>query len=118
MSARTTVTPRSLIQSVGTGQVEVCAHPGTGNSLFLTVLASDGTRVTYEMRWDAIDYMAVVRTVKDHERNNFYYFAVLEAVWRVGEALRLCARDGAFDWQEVGIIEEMMFDKAGFAGSF
>jgi hypothetical protein len=109
MSAHTAPALGAELVLVTARSVMMYANSATGNSLFLVVQAKTGERTTYEMRWDPVDSMAVIR----HERHKFFlYYAMMGTEWFEGERLVLSARDGRFDMIVVGTIEQMAYGRA------
>lgn len=104
----------TFLEQTVTSAVEMCARPQSGSSFFFVT-----TKGVYEIRWDPLDYMAVVRRVSYPEPDDhFTHFAVMDETWRVGDTLLLARRGNRrLAWQAAGVITTIRYDQSRF-GAF
>jgi hypothetical protein len=105
-----------VLSEIGTAHVEIYAHTSGGRYASFFIKTDEGA--VYEMRWDALDYMAAVKKVSCPEPDyRFNYFAAMETIWRVGDTFWLAQRgSNKLEWRRHGAIVAITYDEPSSYG--
>lgn len=109
----------SFLWEFGTGSVECYAHAraGSGSFYVLTDKVVSGFPRVFQVRWDAVDYMAVARNISPMNGADYryHYLLPLEQVWRLRDDLLLARRGRSkLNWLSGGKISKILFDETTY----